>query len=102
MVLADCPLNISLRMECAASFLSPHSLTTPFDSGEYGGMVFSFGALRRAHKKDPDSSPAPLHRGPVEPRTNEMHALLPRIFPLGKGGDVPADLTLTVYDAPAS
>ena len=101
LVLADCPLTISLRMDCATSFHSPLSLTTPFDSIVYGGSLFTFEELIRAHKGDHDASPAPLHRGNINPDPSEIQSLLPRIFPLGKGGYVPADLVLTVYDAQA-
>ena len=102
LVLADCPLNTPLRIACATSLFSPLSLTTPFDSNAYGGSIFTFDELKRANKDHPEASPIPLHRGDRAPHPEGMQALLPRIFPLGKGGDVPADLVLTVYDAPAA
>lgn len=101
-MLANVPQNIDHRKAFASSLHVPHSLTTPFNTEVYGLSIFNFDDLKRANKDHPESSPVPLHRGDQSPHTGCMQALLPRNYPLCKGGDVPADLVLTVYDAPAA
>ena len=102
LVLADVPQNTDLRKACASSLFSPPSSAPSFDTEAYGQGIFNFERLKRAYKDHPEASPVPLHRGDLSPLTGCMQALLPRIFPLGKGVDVPADLVLTVYDASAA
>ena len=102
LVLADVPQDAALRQACSSSLHSPPSSHPSFDTEAYGKGIFEFDRLKQAHKVNPTASPGPLHRGDHSPLTGCMQALLPRIFPLGKGGDVPADLVLTVYDAPAA
>ena len=94
--------NIDLRKACASSLFSPHSLTTSFDTEAYGLGIFNFDDLKRANKDHPEASPVPLHRGDLSPHTGCMQALLPRIFPFGKSGDIPAHLVLAVYDDTAA